>query len=81
MLLGNVCEQDIDSTKQIELLKQGKVESAMDGLVKDGICTYAVVLKCEDSNIRLQGPVDCHPGLFQSYCAELAGILGLSYFQ
>ena len=79
-LLGNVCEQDIDPAKWIEQLKQGKVESAMVGLVKDGVGTYVVVLKCEDSNIRFQGPVDCHLDLIQSYRAELMGILSLSYF-
>eukprot|EP00957_Ditylum_brightwellii_P067596 5131225-Ditylum_brightwellii.AAC.3 len=78
-LLGNLSQQDIDIDFWISALQAGTVEVALDGSMKEGCRTYAVIFKSGDKFIRFQGPVDCHLSLLQSYRTELMDILAIYY--
>eukprot|EP00957_Ditylum_brightwellii_P116569 8891761-Ditylum_brightwellii.AAC.1 len=63
--------QDVGAEFWIAALQAGIVEIALDGSVKDGWGTYTVIFTAGGRDLWLQGPVDCHPSLIQSYRAEL----------
>eukprot|EP00957_Ditylum_brightwellii_P048304 3665944-Ditylum_brightwellii.AAC.1 len=64
-LLGNLFNQDINPDFWLSALQDGTVEVASDGLVKDNFS------KSGKQVIRIQGPVNCHPTMIQSYRVEL----------
>eukprot|EP00957_Ditylum_brightwellii_P134077 10221956-Ditylum_brightwellii.AAC.2 len=78
-LLGNLHTQEVDVQYWICKINENKVQAALDGSVKDGSGTYAMVLQTEAKELRYQSPVDCDLSLLQSYRTELTGILATHY--
>eukprot|EP00957_Ditylum_brightwellii_P204383 15338985-Ditylum_brightwellii.AAC.1 len=70
-MLGNIHEQDIDTTYWIKDINDNRVTITSDGPVKSGSGTFAVILQSNTQELCFQGPINCYPTLLESYKAEL----------